>query len=98
LQGFYSEKDERQKHFEALKAKAEDDADDRQWSIEDWGEDWQISQFWVSLDFNQYCISRTKMQESIQMRLQQRLPKSCYATAMQIQRSLWYLHQVCSYS
>jgi len=49
LQGFYSEKDERQKHFEALKAKAEDEADDREWSIEDWGEDWQISQFWVSI-------------------------------------------------
>jgi len=47
LKDFYNDKDTRQKHFEDLKSKAEDEADDRQWSMEDFSEDWQTSQFWV---------------------------------------------------
>jgi len=50
LKDFYNDKDTRQKHFEELRSKAEDEADDRQWSMEDFSEDWQTSQFWVNVN------------------------------------------------
>jgi len=50
LKDFYNDKDTRQKHFEDLKSKAADEADDRQWSMEDFSEDWQTSQFWVIIE------------------------------------------------
>jgi hypothetical protein len=49
LQSFYTDRDTRQKHFEDLKAQAENEADDREWSMDAWTEDWQISQFWVPI-------------------------------------------------
>lgn len=49
LKEFYGERDERQKRFEDLKSRAEDDFDGKkQWSMEDFTEDWNASQFWVS--------------------------------------------------
>ena len=49
LKDFYNDKDMRRKHFEDLKSRAEDEAHDRQWSMEDFTEDWQSSQFWVNI-------------------------------------------------
>lgn len=46
LKEFYGEKDTRQKQFEDLKAKAEDDFDGNL-SMEAFTEDWNASQFWV---------------------------------------------------
>lgn len=47
LQEFYTERDERQKQFEDLKAKAEDEFDSsKPLSMELFAESWQDSQFW----------------------------------------------------
>jgi hypothetical protein len=48
LQEFYTERDEREKQFEDLKSKAEDDFDDasKPLSMDLFTESWQDSQFW----------------------------------------------------
>lgn len=46
LKQFYGERDTRQKQFEDLKARAEDDFDTKQLSMEAFTEDWNVSQFW----------------------------------------------------
>jgi hypothetical protein len=46
LKEFYSERDARQKQFEDLKTKAEDDFEGKL-SMEAFTEDWNASQFWV---------------------------------------------------
>lgn len=47
LKDFYREKDEREKHFEALKSSAESDFEKNKFSMEAFAEDWNASQFWV---------------------------------------------------
>jgi hypothetical protein len=47
LKDFYGERDARQKQFEALKSKAEDDFDGKL-SMDAFTEDWNVSQFWYS--------------------------------------------------
>jgi hypothetical protein len=46
LKEFYGERDARQKQFEDLKTKAEDDFEGKL-SMEAFAEDWNASQFWV---------------------------------------------------
>ncbi|KAF2000453.1 hypothetical protein P154DRAFT_522633 [Amniculicola lignicola CBS 123094] len=49
LKRFYNERDTRQKQFEDLKAKAEDEFDaDQKLSMEVFTEDWNASQFWYN--------------------------------------------------
>ncbi|KAF2121792.1 putative N6-adenine methyltransferase-domain-containing protein [Lophiotrema nucula] len=49
LKDFYGERDTRQKQFEDLRAKAENDFDGKEkWSMEAFTEDWNASQFWYS--------------------------------------------------
>ncbi|KAF2018459.1 hypothetical protein BU24DRAFT_171365 [Aaosphaeria arxii CBS 175.79] len=49
LKEFYGERDTRQKQFEDLKSKAEDDFDGTQkWSMDAFTEDWNASQFWYN--------------------------------------------------
>lgn len=48
LKEFYGEKDARQKHFEDLKSKAEDNFDQQQLSMDAFTEDWNASQFWYT--------------------------------------------------
>lgn len=48
LKEFYGEKDARQKHFEDLKTKAEDDFDKQHFSMDAFTEDWNASQFWYT--------------------------------------------------
>jgi myosin-crossreactive antigen len=48
LKEFYTERDTREKQFEDLKAKAEDDFEGKL-SMEAFTEDWNASQFWVSV-------------------------------------------------
>jgi hypothetical protein len=47
LKEFYGEKDTREKQFEDLKAKAENDFEGKL-SMDAFTEDWNASQFWVS--------------------------------------------------
>lgn len=46
MKDFYVEKDAREKQFDELKARAQDDADCRDLSMEAFAEDWNASQFW----------------------------------------------------
>lgn len=46
MKEFYGERDQRQKQFEDLKTKAEDEFEGK-WSMEAFTEDWNASQFWV---------------------------------------------------
>ncbi|KAF2869180.1 putative N6-adenine methyltransferase-domain-containing protein [Massariosphaeria phaeospora] len=46
LQAFYGERDTRAKHFEDLKAQAEDEFDGGKLSMDAFTEDWNASQFW----------------------------------------------------
>jgi len=64
LKDFYNDKDTRQKHFEDLKSKAENEADDRQWSMEDFSEDWQTSQFWVN-SMHDRCLEGSRVDSMI---------------------------------
>ncbi|KAK5126255.1 hypothetical protein LTR85_010490 [Meristemomyces frigidus] len=50
LQSFAAEKDARAKQFEDLKAKAEHDFEAGKLSMDVFGEDWNISQFWYTDD------------------------------------------------
>ena len=46
MKDFYVEKDAREKQFDELKARAQDDADCHDLSMEAFTEDWNASQFW----------------------------------------------------
>ncbi|KAF2835900.1 N-6 adenine-specific DNA methyltransferas-like protein 2 [Patellaria atrata CBS 101060] len=48
LKDFYGEKDKREKQFEELKSRAENEFDQKPLSIEAFAEDWNSSQFWYS--------------------------------------------------
>lgn len=48
LQQFRAEEDARTKHFEELKAKSQEQFDQRQVTIDAFQEDWQLSQFWYT--------------------------------------------------
>ncbi|KAI9752693.1 MAG: hypothetical protein M4579_005531 [Chaenotheca gracillima] len=48
LADFYAEQEAREKRFADLQAQAEQDAELKSLSMDDFGEDWNASQFWVS--------------------------------------------------
>lgn len=49
LGAFYSEKEQNEKHFEDMKAKMEQESLQAPLSMDMFAEDWNASQFWVTL-------------------------------------------------
>ena len=47
LQSFYQERDQQNERFEILKVAAQEPETVTKWSMDDFAEDWNASQFWV---------------------------------------------------
>lgn len=67
LQEFYTERDEREKRFEDLKAAMEEQGHQSQLSMDMFSEDWNASQFWVCVLMN-YCKGKCSLMYPVQQR------------------------------